>query len=149
MSPIRKVVTLIEEMKATVEKEAKDDQTAYDKYACWCKTNDQEKSASIAEAESKIDSLSAFIEEAAAKEGELKTEIGQLEQDISEDTTALKTASANREEEHQSFLAEEADFKETLSVWARGFLSGATAICTPGGRGVMLRAFATWRFTYK
>jgi hypothetical protein len=123
MSPIRKVVTLIEEMKATVEKEAKDDQTAYDKYACWCKTNDQEKSASIAEAESKIDSLSAFIEEAAAKEGELKTEIGQLEQDIAEDTTALKTASANREEEHQSFLAEEADFKET-----RGLLEEAVAV---------------------
>jgi len=122
-SPIRKVVTLIEEMKATVEKEAKDDTTAYDKYACWCKTNDQEKSSAIEEAESQIASLSAFIEEAAAKEGELKTEISQLEQDIAEDTTALKTATANREEEHQTFLAEEEDFKET-----RGLLQEAVAV---------------------
>jgi hypothetical protein len=117
------VVTLIEEMKATVEKEAKDDKTAYDKYACWCETNDKEKSAAIEEAEAQIASLSAFIEEAAAKEGELKTEISQLEQDIADDTTALKTATANREEEHQTFLAEEADFKET-----RGLLQEAVAV---------------------
>ena len=34
-SPIRKVVTMIEEMKATVEKEGKEDLKAYDEYKCW------------------------------------------------------------------------------------------------------------------
>merc|ERR1719253_1935443 len=58
VSPIRKVVMLIEEMKVQTEKDA----------------------------EATIEELTAFVEESKAKEGQLKTEIGQLQTDIAEDT---------------------------------------------------------------
>merc|ERR1719393_428921 len=58
-SPIRRVVTLIEDMKTQVEKEAEEDKEAYDKYACWCQTNDAEKTAAIANAEKRIEELTA------------------------------------------------------------------------------------------
>merc|ERR1719335_1017704 len=64
-SPIRKVVTMIEDMKATVEKEGEEDKAAYDKYACWCQTNDAEKTKAIEDAEKAIEALSALIEELA------------------------------------------------------------------------------------
>merc|ERR1719464_2650436 len=111
--PIRKVITLLEDMKAQVEKDAQADLTAYDKYMCWCKTNKEEKTAAVEIAEKRIDALATTIEEAAAKEGELKTEISGLLDDISEDKDALATATLVREEENKAFLAAEADMKET------------------------------------
>jgi len=116
MSPIKKVVTLIEEMKTQVEKDAKDDLEAYDKYQCWCATNDKEKTQAISDAEAKIEELTAFLESGAATMGQLKTEISQLETDIAEDTDALATATANREKENAAFLATEADLSETSGL---------------------------------
>jgi len=116
ISPIRKVVTLIEEMKKQVEKDAEDDTAAYDKYMCWCETNRKEKTAAVKNAEEQIEDLTAFVQEAAAKESELKTEIATLEDDVADDQSALTTASAVREKESSEFQAEEADMKETRSL---------------------------------
>jgi len=115
-TPIRKVITLLEEMKSTVEKDANEDLTAYDKYMCWCETNKKEKTAAIEAAEQRIADLTTFLEEAAAEEAELKTEIGGLESDIAADTDALKEATAVRAKELQTFQDTEADMKETLQL---------------------------------
>merc|ERR1719401_2392954 len=40
-----------------LQKEAEEDEDIYDKIACWCETNDKEKTKAIAEAEEKIDTL--------------------------------------------------------------------------------------------
>jgi len=115
-SPVMKVITLIQEMKTQVEKDAKADLETYDKYMCWCKTNDKEKTQAIADAEASIEELEAFLEEGSATKGQLKTEISQLEQDISDDTLALSTATANREKDNAAFTATEADLSETISL---------------------------------
>merc|ERR1719258_134402 len=111
---IRKVVTMLEEMKAQVEKEAEEDKEAYDKYACWCKTNDEEKTAAIENAEKMINDLTGKIEGFAALSAQLKTEIEKLEEDIDAANKALETAAAEREKENAEFKAEEADMKEAL-----------------------------------
>jgi len=123
MSPIRKVVTLIEEMKVQTEKDGKADLDAYDKYMCWCATNEKAKTEAIAEAEATIEELTAFIEESKAKEGQLKTEIGQLQMDIAADQDALATATATRAKENEEFVATEADLSETI-----GLLKDATDV---------------------
>jgi len=115
-TPIRKVITLLEEMKSTVEKDANEDLTAYDKYMCWCETNKKEKTAAIEAAEQRITDLTTFLEEAAAEEAELKTEIGGLEADIAADEDALKEATAVREKELQTFQDADADMTETLQL---------------------------------
>jgi len=115
-NPIKKVVTMLTEMKSQVEKEGEEDTKAYDKYACWCKTNDEEKTAAIEGAETKIGDLTSFIEEAAALMAKLKTEIEKLEGDVAEATKALETAEAQREKEKAEFEAEAADMKQALSA---------------------------------
>lgn len=115
-SPIRKVVTLIEEMKANVEKEGKEDLKAYEEYKCWCDSNGAEKKEAIAYATEQIADLEAFLEEAAGKEGELKTEIEGLADDISEDNAALGTATSVRQKEADEFEAMEADSKESIGL---------------------------------
>jgi len=116
MSPIRKVVTLLQEMKAQADKEAEEDLVAYDKYKCWCTTNDKEKTAAIETADQRIEHLESFLEEATGREAELKTLISGIEVDIAEDNDALAGATGVRNKENEAFLAEEADMKETLSL---------------------------------
>merc|ERR1719262_1092380 len=118
MRAITKVVTLLGEMKAQTEKEAAEDLEAYDKYNCWCETNEKEKTEAIANAEARIAELAAFLEESAAHQGELKTEIAALTADIKEDEEALATATGVREKEHAEFLTEETDMKETKMLLA-------------------------------
>merc|ERR1719271_1708525 len=81
---VRKVITLIEEMKAQVEKEGADDKKAYDAYACWCETNDRDKTAAIETAEQRIEELTGDIAELAALIAHLKTAIETAEQRIEE-----------------------------------------------------------------
>jgi len=115
-SPIAKVVTLIKEMKTQCSADGEADTVAYDKYKCWCETTEQEKNDAIAAAQTQLEELSGFLEEAAAKEGELKTEIAGLADDIAKDTEALSSATSMREKENKEFLADEADAKETLGL---------------------------------
>lgn len=122
-SPIDKVVTLITEMKTQCVKDGEEDTEAYDKYKCWCETTEQEKNDAIAAAEAKLEELNGFLEKAVAKEGELKTEISALEEDIAKDKEALDSATSMRDKENKEFLAEEADAKETL-----GLLSEAISV---------------------
>jgi len=122
MSHVRVVVTLIQEMKTTVEQDAKNDQQGNDKYQCWCDTNEEAKKQAIAEATTKIEELGAFIEESTAKAGELKIQIEGLAKDIAEDQDALASATATRQKELAAFLDEETDLKET-----KGLLEEAVA----------------------
>jgi len=115
-SAIRKVVNLMTSMKEQVEKEGKEDQESYDKYACWCKTNDAEKTAAIANAEKMIEDLTSSIESHAALQAKLKTEIERLEEDIAAANKALETAAAERAKENAEFEAEAADMKAALAA---------------------------------
>jgi len=113
---IGKVVKMIEEMKTQVEKEGEEDKESYDKYACWCTTNDQEKTAAIENAEKMIDDLTSAIEGYAALKAKLMTEIEALEGDIAAANTALETAAAEREKEKGEFEAEAGDMKDALAA---------------------------------
>jgi len=115
-SPVQKVVKLITEMKAQTIKEGEEDQAAYDKYNCWCETTESEKTDAIAAAQTKLQELGSFIEAATAKQGQLKTEIAGLEEDIASDKEALATATSLRNEENGKFQAEEADMTETIQL---------------------------------
>merc|ERR1719326_2263470 len=45
-----------------LQEEADQDEEIYDKMACWCETNDKEKTKAIADAERNIDLLTTGIE---------------------------------------------------------------------------------------
>merc|ERR1719324_184855 len=107
--PVTKVVNLLKDMKAQLEKEAEEDEEIYDKMACWCETNDKEKTKAIADAEAHIQDLTATIEELAATSARLSTEIKNLEKEVAENQEALDQAKAMRAKELAEFNAEEKD----------------------------------------
>jgi len=114
--PVSKVITLLKDMLKQLEKEAEEDEEIYDKMACWCETNDKEKTKSIAEAEARIEDLTTKIEELTAESARLSTEIKNLEKEVARNQEALAQATALREKQLAEFNAEEKDLLESVSA---------------------------------
>ena len=113
--PVAKVVRLLTKMKEDVATEGAADTDAYNKLACWCETNDREKSQAISDAEAKIKDLTAAISGYTAESGQLKTEIEQLTKDIAATEKSLQEATELRAKENEAFTGEE---KELLGLIA-------------------------------
>merc|ERR1711879_588520 len=86
-----------------LEKEAEEDEDIYNKMACWCETNDKEKTKSIADAESRINDLTFRIGELASASARLSTEIKNLESEVAENEDALQKATDLRKKELAEF----------------------------------------------
>merc|ERR1719293_534850 len=114
--PVSKVITLLKDMLKQLEKEAEEDEEIYDQMACWCETNDKEKTKAIADAEARISDLTTKIEELTASSARLNTEIKNLEKEVAENQAALDKATAIREKELAEFNAEEKDLLESISA---------------------------------
>merc|ERR1711871_1125919 len=114
--PVSKVITLLKDMLKQLEKEAEEDEEIYDKVACWCETNDKEKTKAIADAEAKIADLTTKIEELTAASARLNTEIKNLEKEVAANQEALDQATAIREKQLAEFNAEEKDLLESISA---------------------------------
>jgi hypothetical protein len=114
--PVTKVITLLKDMQKQLEKEAEEDEEIYEKMACWCETNDKEKTKAIADAEARIQDLTTSIEEMTAASARLNTEIKNLEKEVAENQAALEKATAIRTKELAEFNAEEKDMLQSISA---------------------------------
>jgi hypothetical protein len=114
--PVSKVITLLKDMLKQLEKEAEEDEEIYDKMACWCETNDKEKTKAIADAEARISDLTTKIEELTASSARLNTEIKNLEKEVAENQAALDKATAIRQKQLAEFNEEEKDNLEAISA---------------------------------
>lgn len=144
-TPVTRVVKLLKDMQASLQKEMDEDAALYDKLACWCNNNEYEKTNAIEAAESKIADLTSTIESLTAKSEELKTTIKQLEQDVAANKQALAEAEALREKEAKTFHGEELEaiqnienLKAAIMVLQRHIGSALpqfSSFLTVGGRG--------------
>merc|ERR1719379_1014746 len=71
-----------------LEKEAEEDEEIYENMACWCETNDKEKTKAIADAEARITSLTAAIEEFTGESARLNQEISSLNKEVTKNQRA-------------------------------------------------------------
>jgi len=114
--PVSKVITLLKDMMKQLEKEAAEDEEVYDKMACWCETNDKEKTKAIKDAEAHVSTLTTKIEQLTAGSAKLSTEIKILETEVASNQAALDQATAIREKQLAEFNAEEKDLLESISA---------------------------------
>jgi len=112
--PVTKVVNLLKDMLKQLEKEAEEDEEIYDQLACWCATNEKEKTKSVANAEAHITDLTTSIEDLTASSSRLGTEIKNLEKEVAENQHALDQATAIRQKELAEFVQEEKDLLQSI-----------------------------------
>jgi len=114
--PVSKVITLLKDMLSQLEKEAEEDEEIYDKMACWCETNDKEKTKGISDAEARISDLTTSIEEKTAQSARLNTEIKNLNKEVAQNQASLDSATALRQKQLAEFNGEEKDLLESISA---------------------------------
>merc|ERR1719456_125440 len=75
VNPIRKVVTMLQNMQKKITAEGAKREKMFDQYMCYCNNADETLGKSISDAETKIPQVSSSIEEGAATKKQLETEL--------------------------------------------------------------------------
>merc|ERR1719428_585638 len=116
--PVMKVVRLLQDTKAELEKELDDDKAVYELMTCWCTSNDQEKAAAIESGKAKIAELESSMGAGAAKISELKAKRKETLDEVNADYKALSDATGMRMKENKEFQASETDYLEAIAAAA-------------------------------
>jgi uncharacterized phage infection (PIP) family protein YhgE len=99
VTPIEKVIELLEGLITEVKDEATEEAKVYDEFACFCKDNTKKKSDAIEEGQTTIEEESATIAENTAGLAEKETELAGFIKQIDTLTTEMAEARAQREKE--------------------------------------------------
>jgi len=98
VTPVEKVIQMIQDLQTQVNEEGHAEATTYDKFACFCKSKTDEKTASISEGELEVDKLVTDIGTFTSTRDQLDLDIQSLQDDIAGFEAQVKTSKAMREE---------------------------------------------------
>jgi len=116
-NPIRKVVTMLQNMGKKVEAEGKRETELYDKFMCYCKNGRGDLAKSIADAKTKIPDLEAGIEASVGKKTQFEKDLEDHKADRAAANKAMGEATALRNKEEAAFKKEHSEGQaETASM---------------------------------
>merc|ERR1719454_542063 len=141
-NPIRKVVTMLQDMQKTVEDEGKKEQDLFDKFMCYCSGGDSALDASIKEGMAQIDQLTAAIERGTAEKSQLDQDVATHKADRESAEKTIKESTAMREKEAAEYAATSGDMKSNMNAMDGALESlkkGLSASLLQTGVGALLR----------
>merc|ERR1719191_2473762 len=115
-NPIRKVVTMLQDMQKSGEEEGKKEEDLFDKFMCYCSNGDGALKSAITEGKAQIEALSATAERTAAEKSQLDQEIAGHKADREEAQKVIKESTAMREKEAAEFAATSGDMKTNVQA---------------------------------
>merc|ERR1719428_2495726 len=116
VTPLQKVIQLLEGMVAKGKKEKQAEQMQFAAYKTFCDTTQSQKQTSITEANEKIDVLKADIEMYTSDADTLGEQIAVHDEDISCWEGDVKAATKVREIENEAFLATQKDYITSIKA---------------------------------
>merc|ERR1719293_561792 len=119
VTPVQKVIQLMQGMLEKGKKEKHDEQVQFAAYKQFCDDTSVEKKRAIAEANEKIDMLKADIQKYTADAAQLTKEIAELDEDISIWEGDIKAATKVREIEKADYDATHKDYSESVDALQR------------------------------
>jgi len=118
-NPIRRVVTMLQEMQVKVSAEGEKEQAMFDKFMCYCKTAGGDLEASIKAGKAKIISLEELLKSGKAEMEQLEADLKEHEASRAEAKEAMAAATALREKEAAAFAKFSEDSKTNLAALAK------------------------------
>merc|ERR1719169_394405 len=118
VTPIQKVMTLMEDMKAKGIAAKNDEETKFSAFSQWCQNTKKAKNGEIEAGNQKMESLSADIEKAKVTIKKLTARIQELEEDVGRWKTDEKSATTVRNAERADFQATNQDYSESIDAVA-------------------------------
>merc|ERR1719230_1847650 len=109
VTPVEKVISLLEKLKAETAAEGKEEAASYDKFACFCKEQADNKLYAITKSKEKIEMLTAKIKLLAGEIDELTAQIADLKAKKQQLEKEQKAAGEVRAKEYEAYAVEEKD----------------------------------------
>merc|ERR1719327_2472166 len=119
VTPVQKVIQLMEGMLEQGKKEKHEEQVQFAAYKQFCDDTEVEKKRAIAEANERIEVLKADIQKYTADAALLTKEIAELDEDISIWNGDIKAATNVREIEKTDYDATHKDYSESVDALER------------------------------
>lgn len=115
-TPVSRVVSLLSDLHKRLEEELKAEEAAWKKYDCWHKTVVASKTASNTAAQSRIDSLKAYVQDIDAGKFEFTTERLDLEKQEAGIQQDLSTAASLRTEQNKDYEAAKTEMEQAVAA---------------------------------
>jgi chromosome segregation ATPase len=121
VTPIEKVLKLLDDLKTDVEAKGKAEATTYEKFSCFCKDTTKTKSDSIVEGQDTVDVTTADIGKKTTEREEKITKRTEEKQKI--ETTTLKLQEAT-----EAYKKDKANFDATYADLTKAMTSARKAV---------------------
>eukprot|EP00429_Kryptoperidinium_foliaceum_P018639 CAMPEP_0176036224 /NCGR_PEP_ID=MMETSP0120_2-20121206/17939_1 /TAXON_ID=160619 /ORGANISM="Kryptoperidinium foliaceum, Strain CCMP 1326" /LENGTH=733 /DNA_ID=CAMNT_0017369611 /DNA_START=53 /DNA_END=2254 /DNA_ORIENTATION=+ len=122
-NPIRRVVSMLQNMQQKVTAEGKREKELFEKFQCYCTTGASDLSASISAAEAKITQDTSSLEQATAQKAQLEQDLAEHQKDRSDAKEALAKARALREKEAKAYAKESSEYKTNVAALGKAIMA--------------------------
>jgi hypothetical protein len=122
-NPVRKVVTMLQDMDKKIIKEGEKEKEMFEKFMCWCKSSGGDLQKSIADCEAKISALPSDIEAAKEEKTQVEEALKQSQNDRASAKAAMAEATALRAKEAGSFAALKAETEANINAVSKAVAS--------------------------
>merc|ERR1719161_1560946 len=113
-SPIHKIIGMLSDMKAELEKEKDTEKDVFKEAMCICQTGEENLQKVIDHSNQEIPRLTSKIEKETAEDSKLKAEVQEHTKDKAQTESALEQSAALRAKEHAAFV--ESDKMQKFSI---------------------------------
>jgi len=134
VNPIRRVVTLLQNMQKKVEAEGKKEKELFEKFMCYCKHGLGDLKQAIEANEAKIPKVETALSEAKALKEQLEKDIGELKGSTGDAKATIAKAKGIRQKEASAFAKDSSDKKTNIEA-----LKKAIAAIEAGAAGKFLQ----------
>jgi len=115
VTPIAKVITLLDDLKAEVARDGEAEAKTYDEFACFCRDTTEKKAGAITQGQDDIEQLSADIQAKTAEKAAKFTEVEQRQKKQEELAKELEDTNARCLKEKMEYEATSADLSKAIS----------------------------------
>jgi len=119
---VQKVIEMLTDMLVKAKSTMHDEEVSYGKFSTWCAAETSSLKKSITAGGESIEVLNADIGELTSEAKTLIEEITALTADVEKYEADTKAAIAQRAADHKSFLAEQADYGESMDALERAIV---------------------------
>jgi len=134
-NPMRRVITMLQNIQKKVEAEGEQAEKLFDKFMCECKTQTADLEGQIAGAETKAADVAAGVEGAAGQKTQLEGDIKKAKADLAAAKEAMSTATSLREKENGDYNTFKAETEANI-----GAMKGAIAAMEGGSAASFLQS---------
>jgi len=138
-NPIRKIVTLLQNMQKEIEAEGAKEKELFDKFMCFCSGSSDELTKKAADAKAAIEELTAKLKSEEAEKVQLGQDLIAHKSDREGAKSDIAEATMLREKEASEYAAEKADSETNIGAMAKAIpalekgMGGAALLQMPGG----------------